>query len=38
MMPSETSCMPLFKIMDMLFGENGDTLLYQEFHYKLVFS
>jgi hypothetical protein len=38
MMPSETSCMPLLKIVDMLFGKSNDTPLYQEFHYEPIFS
>jgi hypothetical protein len=36
MMPSETSYMPSFEKMGMMYGENNGTCLHQEFHYKLI--
>jgi hypothetical protein len=36
MMPSEMSCMPLFKRVDMLYGESGGMPLCQEFHYEPI--
>jgi hypothetical protein len=38
MMPFKMSCMPLFEIVGMLCGENGDTLLRREFHYESIFT
>jgi hypothetical protein len=38
MMPSETSCMPLLEIIDMMYGESNGTPLCQKFHYKLIFT
>jgi hypothetical protein len=34
----ETSCMTLLKKVGMLYGENGDTPLRQEFYYKQIFT
>jgi hypothetical protein len=36
MMSFEMSCMPLFKIVGMLYGKSNGTPLHQEFHYELI--
>jgi hypothetical protein len=37
-MPLETSCMPSFERVNMMYGENGGTPLRQKFHYELIFT
>jgi hypothetical protein len=38
MTPSQTACMPSFKKVGTLYGENDGMLLHQEFHYKSIFT